>query len=78
MIARFLKDYSRRRWAYAFGELVSISTTALCAFSLLGGHRFELGANDSGIAPFTASCVGSLGLIVFVVLVMLRGQDDRA
>ena len=78
MIARFLRSYSRRRWAYATGELVAISTCALCAFSLLKGQRYQLVVGDTGISPFTAACVGALALAVFIITVVVREQDDRA
>lgn len=76
MIAHFLKSYSRRKWLYAFGEMLSFSTTALCAYSVIGGERYEIGA-DHGMARFTAACVGALALIVFIVLAILREQDDK-
>lgn len=78
MIAKFLHSYSRRRWAYALGELVAISTAALCAFSLVGGQRYRINPTDGGISPFTAACVGALALVVFVITVVVREQDDRA
>jgi hypothetical protein len=77
MIARFLKAYSRRRWLYAAGEMLSLSIGAICLWAVCTGKRFQLTPDDAGIAPFTAGVLAILSIIVWIVIVIMREQDAK-
>lgn len=76
MLAKLFMTYSRRRWAYACGETLALSISALCALALIAGRHWPIQIGELGF-PFLAGCVMVLGLIAFIVLVIVREQDKK-
>lgn len=70
-------NYSRRRWAYALVEVVSIAVFALCASVALQGRAFRIGLNDPGMARITAWCFITLSAGMFVIVVCLKQIDHE-
>jgi hypothetical protein len=72
----FMK-YSRRRWAYAIGEVVSIAVFALTSSVAVQGRAFRIGVNDPGMARITAICFMALAAGTFVIVVCLKQLDHE-
>jgi hypothetical protein len=71
MLAKFFQTYSRRRWAYAIGEIVAISLAAFCGLTLWSGDGHEIGARA------TSACLLILSMLVFVGIVIERQRDPK-
>lgn len=74
MLTRFL-NYQRRRWGYAFLEVMSASVFCLCSSILFSEHRYVLGFNDPGMAKITAACFMATSSGLFVLCCSLKKID---
>lgn len=80
MLAYLFPDFlthSRRRWAYACGEVVSIVVFALCASVAFADRAYRIGVGDPGMARITAWCFMALSAGTFAIVVCLKQIDHE-